>query len=87
MHKLQNSTNLLIPRLPFQRVVREIVQKYDSELRLQGLTIEALRESSEMFLLQMFSDAYLCSHHAKRVTLQKKDIHLIKHIFPPTAYY
>lgn len=81
--KLQNTTHLLIPRLPFQRVVREILQKYRLDFRLQGQTIEALRESSELYLVQMFADALLCTIHAKRKTLQNRDIHLLKALAEP----
>lgn len=81
--KLQRTTNLLIPRLPFQRVIREILYKYRADFRLQSQAIEALRESSEMYLVQMFSDALLCMVHARRVTLQIRDIHLLKALAEP----
>lgn len=76
--ELQRTTHLLIPRLPFQRVIREILQKNRSDLRVQRQAIEALRESSEMYLVQMFEDALLCMMHGKRKTLQNRDIHLLK---------
>lgn len=81
--KLQRTTHLLIPRLPFQRVIREILQENGANLRLQSLAIEALRESSEMYLVQMFADALLCMIHAKRVTLQIRDIQLLKALAEP----
>lgn len=81
--KLQRTTNLLIPRLPFQRVIREILQQNGTDLRVQSLAIDALRESSEMYLVQMFSDALLCMIHAKRVTLHIRDIHLLKALAEP----
>lgn len=81
--KLQRTTHLLIPRLPFQRVIREILQENGANLRVQSLAIEALRESSEMYLVQMFADALLCMIHAKRVTLQIRDIQLLKALAHP----
>lgn len=81
--KLQNTTHLLIPRLPFQRVIREILQKNGADLRLQCQAIEALRESSEMYLVQMFADALICMIHARRATLQNHDIHLLKALAEP----
>lgn len=81
--QLQGTTHLLIPRLPFQRVIREILQQFRVDFRLQGQAIEALRESSELYLVQMFSDALLCMIHAKRATLQVRDIHLLKALAEP----
>lgn len=68
----------MIPRLPFQRVIREILQEFGVDFRLQGQAIEALRESSELYLVQMFSDALRCMIHAKRATLLIRDIQLLK---------
>lgn len=81
--KLQRTTHLLIPRLPFQRVIREILQENRVDFRVQSLAIEALRESSEMYLVQLFADALLCMIHARRVTLQIRDIHLLKALAEP----
>lgn len=82
--RLQRTTHLLIPRLPFQRVIREILQEFHVDFRVQGQAIEALRESSELYLVQMFSDALLCMIHAKRATLQIRDIHLLKALAEPS---
>lgn len=87
IRQLQNSTNLLIPRLPFQRLVREIVQNFNGELRLQRQSLEALQESAEMFLVQTFEDATLCAIHGKRVTLKTGDIRLVKVLSPTHFYY
>ena len=46
----QKSTELLICRTPFQRLVREIAQDFKSELRLQSLAIAALQEAVETYL-------------------------------------
>lgn len=81
---LQRTTHLLIPRLPFQRVVREILQQFrQNDYRVQRQAIEALRESCELYLVQMFSDALLCMIHAKRATLQIRDIRLLKALAEP----
>ena len=68
---------MLIRKLPFQRLVREIA--YDvcpraNELRWQADAIMACQEAAEAFLVRLFSDANLCAIHAKRVTLMKRDI-------------
>ena len=67
--RYQKSTDLLIPRAPFQRVVREICHGYDHDLRFQSQALVALQEAAEGYLTGVFEDANLCALHAKRVTL------------------
>eukprot|EP01083_Nonionella_stella_P264961 898121_1 len=76
IRKYQKSTELLIRKLPFQRLVREIAQDYKKDLRFQSHAILALQEASEAFLTQLFEDTQLCALHAKRVTIMPKDIKL-----------
>ena len=45
IQKYQKSTELLIRRLPFQRLVREIVQEKRADLRFQGIVVKALQEN------------------------------------------
>lgn len=83
IRKYQKSTDLLIPRRPFQRLVQEIVQDMSSSgnpLRLQSHALEALREASEAYLTSLFEDTNLCAIHAKRVTIMPKDIQLARRI-------
>ncbi|KAL6050644.1 Alpha-glucosides permease mph3 [Balamuthia mandrillaris] len=82
IRKLQRSTDLLIPKLPFARVVRELAKAYlaDTEFRWQAQALLALQESAEMYLVQLFEDANLCCIHAKRVTIMPKDIALARRI-------
>ena len=69
----QKSTDLLIKKLPFQRLVREIAQDIHSQpLRFQGSAILALQEASESYLVSLFEDTNLCALHAKRVTIMPK---------------
>jgi histone H3 len=69
IRRYQKSSELLIRRLPFQRLVREIAQDYKTDLRFQGSAVLALQESSESYLVALFEDAMLCALHAKRVTI------------------
>mmetsp|Transcript_3073 Transcript_3073/g.6155 ORF Transcript_3073/g.6155 Transcript_3073/m.6155 type:complete len:137 (+) Transcript_3073:610-1020(+) len=78
--KYQKSTELLIRKLPFQRLVREIAQGYSRGLRFQSSAVLALQEASEAYLVSLFEDTNLCSIHAKRVTIMPKDIHLARRI-------
>ena len=80
IRKYQKSTELLIRKLPFQRVVREIAQNYKSDLRFQSQAILALQEASEAYLVGLFEDTNLCAIHAKRVTIMPKDMQLAKRI-------
>jgi len=80
----QRNTDLLIRKLPFARLVKE-VQTYFSrkEFRWQAAAILALQEAAEAHLVSLFEDAYLCTIHAKRVTLMPKDIQLARRIRGP----
>jgi len=80
IRKFQKSTDLLIRKLPFQRLVREIAQDFKSDLRFQSAAIEALQESCESYLVGLFEDTLLCSFHAKRVTIQPKDMQLARRL-------
>jgi histone H3/H4 len=78
IRRYQKSTELLIRKLPFQRLVREISQDYKSDLRFQSLAIAALQEACEYYLVGLFEDTNLAAIHAKRVTIMPKDIQLGK---------
>ncbi|CAM2101321.1 unnamed protein product [Caretta caretta] len=82
IRKFQKSTNLLISKLPFSRVVREICLMYTRgvDFRWQAMALLALQEAAEAFLVRLLEDSYLCSIHAKRVTLFPKDIQLARRI-------
>ncbi|KAI3952601.1 hypothetical protein MKW98_015830 [Papaver atlanticum] len=74
------STELLIRKLPFQRLVGEIAQDFKTDLRFQGHAVLALQEAAEAYLVGLFEDTNLCAIHAKRVTIMPKDIQLAKRI-------
>ncbi|KAG9232965.1 histone H3-like centromeric protein cse-4 [Amylocarpus encephaloides] len=81
IRRYQGSTDLLLRKLPFSRVVREIaIDMKRLELRWQSQAIMALQEASEAFLVHLFEDANLCAIHAKRVTIMQKDIQLARRI-------
>ncbi|KAK8913434.1 histone H3 [Metarhizium anisopliae] len=70
IRRYQKSTELLIRKLPFQRLVREVAQDFKSDLRFQSSAIQALQEVVEAYLVSLFEDTNLCAIHAKRVTIQ-----------------
>ena len=76
----QGSTALLIRKLPFQRVVREIAQDFKTDLRFQSAAVLCLQEAAEAYLVRLFDDANLCAIHARRVTIMPKDLFLARRI-------
>ena len=72
----QKNTALLIRKLPFQRLVREITQDFKTDLQFQSVAILCLQEAAEAYLVGLFEDTNLCSIHARRVTIMPKDIQL-----------
>ncbi len=76
----QKSTELLLKKAPFQRLVRELAQDFKTDLRFQSSAVMALQEASEAFLVGLFEDTNLCAIHAKRVTIMPKDMQLARRI-------
>ncbi|KAH8111069.1 histone H3 [Phellopilus nigrolimitatus] len=74
IRRYQKSTELLIRKLPFQRLVREIAQDFKTDLRFQSSAVMALQEASEAYLVSLFEDTNLAAIHAKRVTIQPKTL-------------
>ena len=80
IRRYQKSSELLIQRMPFQRLVREIAQTHNPYLRFQSGAILALQESAEAYLVGLLEDSNLCAIHAKRVTIMPKDMQLVQQI-------
>ncbi|KAL5712951.1 5-hydroxytryptamine receptor 4 [Ranunculus cassubicifolius] len=80
IRKYQKSTELLIRKLPFQRLVREIASDFKTDLRFQTHAVLALQEAAEAYLVSLFEDTNLCAIHAKRVTIMPKDVQLARRI-------
>ena len=69
IQKYQKGVDLLLQRVPFQRLVREIIQKQQEGLKLQSSTVLALQEASETFLVGLMEQANMCAIHVKRVPI------------------
>jgi len=83
IRRYQRSTDLLLLKLPFSRLVREIALTLlprNQDLRWQSQAIQALQEAAEAFLVHLFEDTNLCAIHAKRVTIQPKDLQLARRV-------
>ena len=86
IRKYQKSTDLLICKAPFYRLVREIygdvasVSHVSSDYKWQGSSILALQEASEAYHVGLFDDTNMCALHSKRKTIMPKDIQLARRI-------
>ena len=87
IRRYQKSTELLIRKLPFQQLVREISCDHKvitsplcGKVRFQSAAVMALQEAAEAYLVGLFEDTNLCAIHTKRVTIMPKDIQLARRI-------
>lgn len=94
IRKFQKGHELLIRKLPFQRLVREIMEDMGVRnnntygkpndtfqgYRIQSTALAALQEAAEAYLVSLFEDTNLCAIHAKRVTIMVKDMQLARRI-------
>ncbi len=87
IRRYQKTTQLLIAKLPFNRLCKQIIDDYmvlvpdDQQItRFQSSALLALQEACEAYLVGLFEDANLCTIHAKRVTVMPKDIQLARRI-------
>ncbi|GAX77127.1 hypothetical protein CEUSTIGMA_g4573.t1 [Chlamydomonas eustigma] len=84
IRKYQKSTELLVRKLPFSRLVREISNMVAPEpFRWTAEALLALQEATEDFMVHLFEDCNLCAIHAKRVTIMPKDLQLARRIRGP----
>ena len=78
--KKRGSMECDIPRVPFQRIVREIAVSMKNGVRFQGQALDAIQEATEAYAISFFEDAGLCAAHAKRVTVMVPDVKLAKRL-------
>lgn len=80
IRQYQKSTELLIKKLPFQRLVKEVAQEFKMDLRFELKSCLAIQEAVEKEMVGLLDSSNLCAIHAKRVTIQPKDMHLARRI-------
>ena len=80
IRRYQNRPERLSRKPPFQRLFRDIGQVLPSDLRFESSAVLALQESAEAYLVSLFEDTNLAAIHAKRVTIQPKDIALARRL-------
>lgn len=83
IRKYQKSVEMLVPKMCFQRLVREVAQDFKTDVRFTNNALLAIQEASEAYLVAMFGDANLAAIHAKRVTIKANDMQLVRRIADP----
>lgn len=79
IRRYQKSTDLVIPKLPFQRLVRELAgDAMNRDLRFSRVALEALQEAAEAYAVEMFQESQICALHNKRTTVHQKDMRLAR---------
>lgn len=82
IRKLQKSTVNMLPRAAFRRLVIECVMALPGEnkARWASAAVDALQEATEDYIVSLLADTNLCAIHARRVTIQSKDLHLARRL-------
>ena len=79
VRKLQKTTHMVIPRIPFERIVREVLQDFSGNKRLSSGSIQALQEAAETYLTEMLREGNNYAIHAKRTTVSIADLQCAVH--------
>merc|ERR1712167_173551 len=80
IRRYQRSTDLLVRKLPFQRLVKDLAHEKSPDLRFQSSALMALQGATEAYLVGLFEDTNLCAIHARRVTIMVRDVKLARRI-------
>lgn len=76
MRKYQKSNDLILKKLPFERLVREIGQEVSAGCRFQSTAVLALQEAAEAVLISLFEDSALIALKSRRLKVMPRDLHL-----------
>lgn len=76
----------MIRKLPFQRIIRDEMEDFKTDLRIQASALLALQEALEAYLVSFMEEVQLAAIHVKRVTVFQKDVQLVKRIRPDIEY-
>lgn len=87
IRRYQQQINLLVPRLPFARLVREIIQVVQGgrvegglQFRVGSTAMEAMQQATEALAVGLYEDANLAAIHARRVTVSKGDLEIARRL-------
>jgi histone H3/H4 len=79
--KFQETAELLIPRAPFDRLIRELIRyEIKPDIHFTRSAYVALQEATEAYLVRLFESAYDITMHIKHTTLTVRDLRLAKKI-------
>ena len=78
IHKFQKSTELLIPKMPFLWLVKEVLQWEHGDHHIQAGAVLVLHEATEAYIIQLLEDTNLCAIHAKCITIPPRDMQLAR---------
>merc|ERR1712157_152012 len=77
IRRYQKSTETVVRKAPFQRMVRDFTSKIRDDMRYQAQCLSALHEAFENYIVGLFEDGLLAANHAKRVTVMPRDINIV----------
>jgi histone H3 len=80
IRKQQRSTDMVLPKAPFQRLVRELSINFKSDLRFEREALLCLQEAAESHLVNMFQHSHNLAIYTGRKTLRKTDVEMSTHI-------
>ena len=80
IRRYQKGTELLLRKLPFQRLVREVARVQKDDVRFQASAVLAMQEATESYIVNLFADTCLCAIHGGRVTIQPRDLQLARRL-------
>uniref|UniRef100_A0A7S0ZZA5 Core Histone H2A/H2B/H3 domain-containing protein n=1 Tax=Noctiluca scintillans TaxID=2966 RepID=A0A7S0ZZA5_NOCSC len=88
IRKLQaNHRYLSFSRVGFARLVRDIQSQFSTEpLRWSAEALLLFQSAAEEYLMYLYADAYLATHHRHCVTLQTEDLRLVRRLRQPHCW-
>lgn len=86
IRRYQKSTDMLIRKLPFQRLVREIAFEFKEDVRFTVGSLTAMQDAAEAHLVKRFGDTNLTAIHARRITIMPKDMRLVAELCGESPY-
>jgi histone H3 len=87
IRKYQKSTDLLMRRAPFYRLVREVAQDFKENVRFEAAALNILQEAAESVLIDLFQDAHLLRRHCDKITVMPADLQLAEHFMAQHSDY
>ena len=81
IRQYQKSTELLCRKLPFQRLIQEVMQEVKTNLRFQSTALAAFQDAAEAYLVELYENTSLCAIHTKQVKNMPKDVQLSMRIW------